>query len=163
LDRTYRLGNWWNEYRPDELVAGDLFKPAGIKLDFTCLPFADSTFGSVAYDPPYKLNGTPTDFVDSRYGVGTVVKWQDRMKLMRAGFIECARVVRRKGYLLARCQDQVAWNKIRWQTDMFSGAGYQLGLEKVDRFDFLYTPREQRLPQRHARRNYSTLLIFQKV
>ena len=38
-----------------------------------------------------------------------------------------------------------------------------VGMTKVDRLDFLTDPRPQpHLRQIHARRNYSTLLIFQK-
>jgi hypothetical protein len=163
LDPTYGLGNWWNNYRSSELVTGDLHTNAMVKLDFCHLPFADNVFGAVAYDGPYKLNGTPTEYVDNRYGVGKTVRWQDRMGLLRTGFVECARVVRTGGYLLAKCQDQVCSGKIRWQTDMLSGAGYGLGMRKVDELVFLNQPRPQSFPQKHSRRNYSTLLVFQKV
>lgn len=65
--------------------------------------------------------------------------------------------------LIVKCQDQVVSGKVVWQTDIVTYAAGQVGMKKVDRLDFLTDPR----PQPHtrqilARRNYSTLLVFQK-
>lgn len=164
LDSTYGLGNFWNQWRPEYLVGLDMHTPATVTADFTQLPFADKSFQAVVFDPPYKLNGTSYEKSDVRYGVDKPATWQERLQLMLAGMIESNRVLARKGYLLMKCQDQVAWGKKRWQTDMFSNEGYDLGLEKVDRFDFLNNPRSQGdRVQRRSRANYSTLLIFQKL
>ena len=161
LDPTYGLGNFYNVHRPEGLITGDLFRDADIQLDFTSLPFADRTFDTVIYDPPYKLNGTPTDFVDDRYGVGKYTRWQDRMALMIRGQIECARVVRKGGYLLIKCMDQVVSGKVRFQSDIMTNV---TAMEKVDELLFLTNPREQpHTRQIHSRRNYSTLLVFQCV
>lgn len=161
LDPTYGLGNFYNDYRPDQLVTGDLFTPAAVKLDFTKLPFPNRAFDTVIYDPPYKLNGTPTDYVDSRYGVGDYTRWQDRLALMIAGQVECARVVAKGGFLLTKCMDQVVSGKVRFQSDILTNV---TGLEKVDELLFLTNPREQpHSRQVHSRRNYSTLLIYQRT
>lgn len=161
LDPTYGLGNFYNVYRPDNLITGDLFTPADLKLDFTRLPFPDRSFDTVIFDPPYKLNGTPTDFVDTRYGVGKYSRWQDRMALMIRGQIECARVVKKGGHLLTKCMDQVVSGKVRFQSDIMTNV---TGLEKVDELLFLTNPREQpHSRQMHSRRNYSHLLVFQRL
>lgn len=160
FDSTYGLGNWWKSYRPDNLITGDLITTADIKLDFTSLPFPDHLFDTVIYDPPYKLNGTPTDYVDDRYGVGKYTRWQDRMALMIRGQVECARVVKKGGFLLTKCMDQVVSGKVRFQSDILTNV---TGLEKVDELLFLTNPREQpHIRQLHSRRNYSALLIFQR-
>lgn len=162
LDATYGLGNFWKVVRPEKLVSVDRYTPADLSADFTQLPFADKTFETVVFDPPYKLNGTSYERGDKRYGVDKPMTWQNRLRLMLAGMKECNRVLAKKGFLLMKCQDQVAWGPRRWQTDMFSNEGYVMGLRKVDRFEFLHIPRKQSEPQRTSRSNYSTLLVFRK-
>lgn len=162
LDPTYGLGNFWKEWRPDNLITGDLFTKSQAILDFTRLPFTNGTFNAVVYDPPYKMNGTPSH-PDVPYGVNIPTRWQDRIKLIIAGAIECARVVKNDGYLLVKCQDQVVSGKVVWQTDIVSRSMANCGMTKVDRFDMLTNPRPQpHSRQLHARRNSSALLVFQK-
>ena len=167
LDPTYGLGTFWRLWEPKNLVKADLYthNPAkGIdQLDFTRMPeIPDNWFDAVVYDPPYKLNGTPSP-EERRYGVEVPTRWQDRMKLMAHGLEECIRVVKPKGYLLVKCMDQVVSGKVVWQTDAMTNIAMAEGMTKVDRLDFLSDPRPQpHTRQLHARRNYSTLLIFQK-
>lgn len=160
LDPTYGKGNWWKKIRPRDFVTGDLHTRAGIKLDFTHLPFPDQTFDTITYDGPYKLNGTPSP-PDEPYGVGTYTRWQDRMMLLEDGLKECARVLALRGHLLVKCMDQVVSGKVRFQSDLLTGQAYVWGLTKVDELQFLTNPREQpHARQVHSRRNYSTLLVF---
>ncbi len=164
LDCTYGEGVFWRKRRPTNLVTSDLKPGAQMVADFTCLPFADNTFDAVAFDAPYRLNGTPDQGFDHRYGVETPTRWQDRMSLMQCGFIEAERVLAPKGYLLGKCQNQVCSGRVRWQVDIFGYIALLLGLEKVDQFEFLTNPRQQPGDRRqvHARRNHSTMLVFQK-
>ena len=118
-------------------------------------------------DPPYKLNGTPTGSshekrgFDYRYGTDKPAPWQDRYRLITEGLMECSQVARR--YVLLKCMDQVVSGKKRWQTIDFTVTARECcGLELVDRFDLLVTPRPQPEGRRqvHAQSNYSTLLVF---
>lgn len=164
LDPTYGVGTFWKKWRPQNLVASDLFDGKGESLiaDFRYLPFREHTFDAVVYDPPYKLNGTPDAAIDNRYGVDEPTRWQDRMALIRDGFGECARVLA-DGYLLVKCQDQVCSGKVRWQTHMLMDEAREWCLGLVDRFDLLsYRPQPEGRRQVHARRNTSTLLVFQR-
>jgi hypothetical protein len=163
LDPTYGRGTWWTRFRPAHLIAHDLDLDG---IDFTALPEADASMDVVAFDPPYKLNGTPTPAVDARYGVaGSYKRWQDRHALIRAGMDEAARVLRPGGVLLLKCQDQVCSGRMRWQTDEFSAHGAVLGLRKVDRFSMLGTTRPQPMKgrtQQHSHGQPSTLLVFER-
>lgn len=137
------------------------------RLDFRHLAFNDNTWDTVLYDPPYKLNGNPDGLagLSARYGVDIPTRWQDRHALMIEGLIECARIVRPGGHVLAKCQDQVVSGKLRWQTDMLTDAGICCGLEKVDRFDMAghHIPQPmQGRKQKHAHGRPSTLLVFEK-
>lgn len=171
LDPTWGRGTWWKNWQPHTLTATDLDPakspdPLG-PVDFTDLPWPDATFDVVAFDPPYKLNGTPsdTDGIDERYGVGggTYTRWQDRHQLIRDGITEAARVLKPAGCLLLKCQDQVCSGQVRWQTDEFTAHANTVGLVKVDRLEYLaHRPQPPGRRQIHSRRNYSTLLIFVK-
>ncbi len=168
LDPTYGLGTFWKIHRPTFLVAHDLNPKKcpmadGTEIDFTAMPYKDQEFDTVVFDPPYKLNGTPTEEVDGRYGVETPTRWQDRMSLCLDGLIECCRVSERT--VLAKCQDQVCSGKVRWQTLEFEAVARGQGFEQVDRFDLLGTSRPQPMEgrtQRHAHGRPSTLLVFQR-
>lgn len=158
IDITYGKGNWWTIHRPDNLVTHDL-KTDGI--DFRHLPHPDQSFDAVAFDPPYKLNGTPTDKVDEPYGVDVVDTRDGRHQLIREGITEAARILAPAGHLLLKCQDQVNGGKVRWQTHLFTAHAQTLGLELIDSLLLLaYRPQPSDRRQVHARRNYSTLLIF---
>ena len=165
LDCTYGFGTFWKAWRPDHLTGCDLIpekSPLGESVDFRFLPWPDRYFDAVVFDPPYKLNGTPTDEVDGRYGVHVATTREERMALIRDGLTECARVLG-AGYLLMKCQDQVNGGRVRWQTIEFTNHAQTLGLELVDRFDMLgHRAQPPGRRQVHARRNSSTLLVFQR-
>lgn len=160
LDPTYGLGKWWDKWQPDSLVAHDLRLDG---VDFRKLPHNDGEFDAIAFDPPYKLNGTATPEVDERYGVEIYATWRDRHQLIQDGITECLRVLKSKGLLLVKCQAQVSSGKIRWQPFEFSQHAIEQGAELVDALSMLgYRPQPDGTRQVHARQNCSTLLILQK-
>jgi hypothetical protein len=160
LDATYGRGVWWRCWRPDRLVT------YGPEVDFRALPDDDATYDLVAFDPPYKLNGTPTlgDF-DYRYGVHMPANWQQRIDVILDGVVECARVLRPRGTLLVKVQDQVARNFMRWQTYEVYRTATDAGLWLVDEFTLIghERPQPKGRPQRHARGRGSTLMVFRKA
>lgn len=102
-----------------------------------------------------------TAAVDERYGVDAYASREDRHDLIRAGMKECTRVLAPGGSLLVKCQDQVNGGRVRWQTIEFANYGVELGLELVDMLHMLGgRPQPPGRRQEHARRNYSTLLVF---
>ena len=129
---------------------------------------------------------------DDDYGVGgdTVTRWQDRYQLLLDGITEACRIADR---VLVKCQDQVNSGHVRWQTVDFTVHAARCGFDRVDSFDFPgYRPQpsdrsrkcpkcdtrpggpdpsctwcdgSNRIPtvQHHAARNYSTLLVFDRL
>jgi hypothetical protein len=166
LDLTYGKGVFWKRWRPDHLTTNDLNPEVPTwNFDFRCTGWNDATFDVVAFDPPYKLNGTSQDAMDGRYGVDDAyVPIPARHQLMLDGLTEAARLVKPRGIVLAKCQDQVSSGRVWWQTDLLTEHGRTVGLNKIDRLDLLVTPRKQPEGRRqvHASRNYSTLLVFKK-
>jgi hypothetical protein len=167
LDPTFGLGTFWKQWWPDDLVACDLDpskSPIGYPVDFAQpdLPWPDRSFDCVVIDGPYKLNGTPDETVDERYGIHVPTRWQDRMALLRRMLDQGARLLG-DHYLLFKCQDQVCSGKVRWQTDEFTDHARSLGLRKVDRFDYrTWRPQPTGRRQVHAARNTSQLLVFKR-
>lgn len=166
IDPTYGYGVWWSVWRPSRLTAHDLnpAKAPDGPADFRDLPYPRASFTAAAFDPPYKLNGTPSeDGPDERFGVDEAATVAQRMGLIFDGMTELARVLTRRGILLVKCQDQVVSGSVYWQTDEITAHAASLGFVKVDRFDLLGGGRPQPDGRRqvHARYRPSTLLVFQ--
>lgn len=166
-DATINEGKFWRLWRPAKLVGTDIdpkfTDPAYGPIDATATPWPDRHWHHVVFDPPYKLNGTSRasdKAADAPYGVHEKATNGARLSLLEAGVAECARVLG-DGYLLVKCQDQVAGGRIRWQTDIAKDAAEAAGLRKIDALLFRsYRPQDPERGQQHARRNYSTLLVF---
>lgn len=175
LDPTYGYGTWWKRRRPDVLLRHDKNpdKAPDGAMDFRDLRYDDGRFMFVAFDPDYKLRGTPSAAhkggVDERYGVDEAKGWQKVHADMRAGLTECARVTAVGGNIAMKMQTQVAGGWNRWQDYEMYQHGLTLGLRLKARF-YMESFRPQPTtnpdgsPRRQAtpRNNFSTLLVFTK-
>lgn len=161
LDPTYGAndGVWWKIWKPKHLVGKDMKLDGS---DFTNMRYESGIFDAVAFDPPYKLNGTDQG-EGERYGVDIPMRWQDKIQLILDGVTECARVTRE--ILLVKCQDQVCSGRVIWQTDLITECANQCGLDKINRFDYYGGYRPQPMAgrkQKHPHGRGSTLLVFRK-
>lgn len=162
LDPTFGNGHMWDQGIPHDLVACDLHpdRARSVQCDFRQLPFADDTFGSVLYDPPYKYGGgATTERLHARYGIparspAKPVKEVDELVL--TGALECHRVTRPGGYLVIKCQDQVSCGRVQWQTFRLA----RLLGEPTDMLLLANNTGTHRGRQVHARRNYSTFMVW---
>lgn len=158
--------------------------------DFRRMPFASKTFDVVAYDPPYVCVGgrTTTTIPDfhERFGIDAAPKTPRALQaLINDGLAEMSRVVKSGGLILVKCMDYISSGKLQIGTYHTLDHGVKLGLKVVDKFDHIGPVRPQpertrkhdicngkgceicdngRVPSRqiHARRNVSTLFVFQK-
>lgn len=72
-----------------------------VLMDFRAIPFADSRFNLVVFDPPHLVRNGRSGWLAKKYGkLGA--DWQDDI---RAGFAECFRVLRPHGTLIFK------WNE----------------------------------------------------
>lgn len=167
LDVTYGYGTFWSVWKPK----GYLFHGSDIDpskspddpqgVDFRKLPHDDKSFDVVVYDPPYKMNGQPTQESDERYGVHEKTRWQDRWELIYEGLNECCRVAKRR--VLFKCQSGVVSGRVRWQDIEAVSVAESCGFGLRDRFEFLsYRPQPEGTSQKTARRNSSTLLVLER-
>lgn len=171
LDATYGLGTFWNDYMPENLVANDLnpITPEVLAFDFRELHLHwDRFFGTVVFDPPYKMSGTQPKGpqgaanLNGRYGIDDVyLPTEERLELMRSGLVSCCAVSHK--FVLAKCKDQVVSGKVCWQTDMLTRVAASQGFRKRDALHVLSSTRQPPgRSQQHARRDYSTLLVFER-
>lgn len=167
IDVTYGRGIWWKKFRPDNLVTHDLRLDG---VDFRNLPEPDNTFDVVAYDPPYvSVGGRKTTGIadmHDRYGLTDAPTTpQGVHDQMIDGLGEAKRVVKPGGLILMKCQDYISSGKYWPGTHgVLMAAEIIYSLEVVDRFEHIGSPRPQPPGRRqvHARRNLSTLFVFQK-
>lgn len=172
LDMTWGLGKFWTSLRRNdvELIGLDIRTKAHVNGDFRILPFKNSSFDCVVFDPPYTTKRSPTsknqrhergnvqDF--NRYGIwgsSAPETIDDVMMLYAAGFREAARVLKSRGLFLVKCMDEgknyilprLLRPKIFKVVDLFI---------LVQRFE----PQRVNGTQRHSRKNYSYLIAYQK-
>lgn len=70
-------------------------------MDFRALPFPDSTFKLVAFDPPHLVRAGPKSWMAAKYGKLS----DDWREDLRKGFAECFRVLQPDGVLVFK------WNE----------------------------------------------------
>lgn len=167
LDCTFGLGRFWLHHKPVDFLGVDLdperTDPTVGPVNFTRLHTHDATkdreWGTVVLDPPYKLNGTPSGKMDDDYGVGRRVSRDARHELMGDGLRSISKLHTR--YVLFKCQTQIESNQLWTQPEMFTRLGRSLGWVLVDELHVQsYRPQPAGRAQVHARRDYSTLLVF---
>ncbi len=164
--RGTKGSGWWGVWCPDSLICHDKVLDG---TDFRKLPYPDCSFDAIAFDPPYVATGgrattTRPDFAD-RYGLVTAPKRPPELQeLINEGLTEMHRLIRPGKYVLCKCADYVSGGRLWPGTYLTTKHGLELGLELVDRFEYLVKqPRPQpRQGQVHARRNLSTLLVFRR-
>jgi hypothetical protein len=154
-------GGMWSHYKPESLTV------VHNDHDFCSLPGEwTGRFGSVVFDPPYRLTGTATNVegFDDRYGTNRAYRPRDRVRDdMLTGLSECARVTRKRGYVIVKCQDQISSGRYQWQVGWVINHALERGMTLVDQIHLLsYRAQPSGRRQVHARRNYSTFLVLRK-
>ena len=184
-DVTYGKGAFWRNI-PDgmyELLASDLLTG----VDCRNLPYEDCSLDCVVLDPPY-MEGLLRETADHRAASGTHVAFREAYEgdthngnhpmpaaapkwhaavldlYVRASH-EAYRVLRQKGIFIVKCQDEVSANK-QWLTHVeIINACVPMGFYAKDLFVVMRTnkPGVSRIvKQRHARKNHSYFLVFDK-
>lgn len=168
-DVTYGNGVFWKQVDLKNIS----FFPTDITMgvDMCNLPYEDSTMDVVVIDPPYMYHSSAShkESVDRGYrnnervqsgifGVGAVNKlYLDAMR-------EAKRVLKPKGLMWIKCQDQIMGGK-QWRQHIYIHT-YALGLDLTDEDLFVLVqkgrPTMRHNYQLHSRKNFSYLWIFRK-
>jgi len=173
-DVTYGKGVFWRQ------VPKGLYKVKASDLssgtDCRNLPYKDATLDAVVFDPPYmhtpggsahvghqnyegyyKNNGT---------GNGTTKKYHEAVLdlYFKAG-AEAYRVLKKEGFFIVKCQDEVCANRQRLTHIEIANEYEKSGFITEDLFVVMRTNRpgvSVMLVQAHARKNHSYFLVFRK-
>ncbi len=181
-DVTYGKGVFWRQVPRDRyrLLATDL--KSGV--DCRALPYDGGSIDCLVLDPPYMEglfrratrhlagNGTHAAFRE-RYSDGRAsndagggAKWHDAVvELYHAAAIEAHRVLREKGTLVVKCQDEVSANRQRLTHVELINDFAALGFRAKDLFVLTRPNRpcvSRLIRQEHARKNHSYFLVFVK-
>jgi hypothetical protein len=168
LDATYGKGRFWKLWRPNRVLANDLYERSpeiDTHEDYRALSSRPGVYGVTVFDPPYKLNGTGGSHPsDEGYGVATPYQNIDDMITgIALGFAECVRVTKTGGYILNKTQAQVVSGRKRWLDLETAVWARDLDCRLVDQL-YVYGYRRQPEGRRqvHARSNVSVLQIYRK-
>jgi hypothetical protein len=168
-DVTYGRGVFWRNVPPGkyELLGTDIRDG----VDCRCLPYEDSSLDCVALDPPYKSNVSELGSAE----FGSAYRNHERgtsghsaiVQLYVDGAVEAHRVLRNRGTLIVKCQDEFANGRQRWTHIELIATFERLGFRSEDLFVLV----QNQVPminlnsgqQRHARKNHSYALVFRKT
>lgn len=186
LDMTWGNGVFWrnvpiiNAQSPDQtagwhVYANDIDPSRGdFHFDFRDVQWGDGTFDAVVLDPPYLYTGgfrTLKDSIDRGYNnrarAETGIYGVEAVDQMYAdGIREAFRVLKKKGLLILKCQDQVMSGRQEWAHVKYAQYATDIGFRQEDLFVLVQrgmpTMRHKPENQKHARRNHSYFLVFKK-
>jgi 16S rRNA G966 N2-methylase RsmD len=163
-DVTWGKGAFWK--KTDTSIYD--FYPSDLKtgVDFRSLPYEDESFDVLVLDPPYAHNPGKM-FVDATYNNAATTSGmyhKDIIELYSKGMIEAYRVLKSKGLLLVKCQDEIESAKQKWSHIEIYNIALKLGYYAKDLFVLHQDtkPYIQHKNQKHARKNHSYLWAFIK-
>lgn len=165
-DVTFGRGVFWRKVQKGayRMRATDL----KTGTDFRTLPYRTRSIDALVLDPPYMHGGARTvkKSLDEPYNVNARKEegCQEILELYFAGVREAYRVLKPKGILVVKCQDQIESGKQWWFHKMLMNLD---GFTCVDLFILVQpmTPISSHphwTKQYHARKNHSYFLVHRK-
>ena len=172
-DVTYGKGVFWRKINTDRY---DLY-PTDILDGIDCrnLPYEDSTMDCIVLDPPYMHTPGGTAHTNHQnfenYYQNNITnnskKYHDAvLDLYYEASKEAARVLKKKGVLIIKCQDEVCANKQRLTHVEIINELSNYGFVAKDLFVVMRKnkPGVSRIKKQiHARKNHSYFLVFIKL
>jgi hypothetical protein len=169
-DVTYGKGVFWKKINTSnyDFFKSDLLTCPETPYDFKKLPYDNEFFNGVVFDPPYVHNPGRL-IVDSNYRNADTTKGfyhKDIINLYRLGMIESNRVLKKDGFLLVKCKDEIESSKqYMSHIEVHDIAIREMEMIVKDLFVLTQNakPCVQFKNQKHARKNHSYLWVFQKI
>ncbi len=172
-DVTYGQGVFWRSVPEDRYR----LRPSDILTGTDCrdLPYADGSIDCVVLDPPYMHSpggtahtGSPFEkhYRNNGSGNGTGKKYHEAVTALYSEAAEEAwRVLRDRGVLIVKCQDEVCSNRQRLTHVELIRDCEAMGFVAEDLFVVVRRNRpgvSRVVRQVHARKNHSYFLVFWK-
>jgi hypothetical protein len=168
-DTTFGRGVFWKKVDVSKInlwVSDKITCPEN-SYDFRDLPYCDSSFNHVVFDPPY-MHSVGNPMVEANYQNAATTKGmchKDIIGLYREGMAEACRILKPEGLLWVKCQDEIESSKMMMShLEIHDIAIGELKMTVQDLFILLQskTPVLQHKTQKHARKNHSYLWLFKK-
>jgi hypothetical protein len=165
-DLTYGKGSFWKRIDRDRYttLVSDI-KPGpeiDARIDFRSLPYRDGSIDLVMLDPPYLSGGdTVVGHIDRQYSCDARTSHQGVIRRYAAGIIESARVLKKRGKLFVKCQDETLSGKQYFSHIELISLLEILGFKILDLFILTIssTPCMRHNYQKTARKNHSYLVV----
>lgn len=161
-DVTFGKGVFWRHVDVSRYV----FKTSDLKdgIDFRSLPYADGSIDALVLDPGYLHDGkTVHKALNENYRNNhePTTSHESVIRLYAGGILEAARVLKRKGIIVVKCQDETESNKQRLSHVELIQILERFGFEIVDLFVLV---RDRNPIMRHdhqdsARKNHSYAIV----
>lgn len=158
-DVTYGKGAFWKDvdlslYRflPSDLAEG---------TDFRQLPYRDGEIDCLVIDPPYMHGGATVKTSINNCYRNRNNSHESIIRLYAAGFLEAARVLRKDGIIVVKCQDEIEGGRQRLSHCEIIRLLEILGFVIVDLFVLVQrsVPTMRHAYQRSARKNHSYAIL----
>jgi tRNA G10 N-methylase Trm11 len=158
-DVTWGKGAFWTktdttkyDLRPTDLLTG---------VDFRVLPYKSASIDCLVLDPPY-MHGGPTikaSLNDCYHNANT--GHESVIRLYAGGLLEAARVLRKQGICIVKCQDETESGKQCFSHVELIQLLEMFGFLVIDLFVMVQStiPIKGKGPQKSARKNHSYALV----
>lgn len=162
-DVTYGRGVFWKQVD----LSGIDFHPSDLAdgVDFRALPYADRSLDLVVLDPPYAHDPGRMQ-VNHQYRNAETTRGMDHraiVQLYADGMAEAARVLKPRGMLWVKCQDEIECGRQRWTHLELYERALALGYQAQDLFVLVRASATLQVKrQLHARKNHSYLWILRR-
>ncbi len=174
VDVTFGKGVFWKKVDTSKYE----FQTSDLKDGIDCrkLPYADSMFDVVVFDPPYMHtpggtahNGHQSyeEYYNNNGIIHSSKKYHEAvLDLYFSAALEAWRVLRENGIYIVKCQDEVCANQQRLTHVEIINELNQKGFVTEDLFVVVRRNKpgvSRMLRQIHARKNHSYFLVFRKA
>lgn len=166
LDLTYGRGVFWQgvERERYEVVTNDLHTEADYHYDLRATGFAGESFDVVVLDPPYMHGGKTVKASINQCYLNANGSHKSVIALYVDGMREAWRLLKSKGVLIVKCQDEIESGKQQLSHVEIILAAQELGYRVLDLFVLVQPgiPAMRLNYQKSARKNHSYAVVFRR-
>ena len=158
-DVTYGRGVFWRkcdmtkyDFQPSDLMDGICFKN---------LPYDDDSIDLLILDPPYMHGGATIKKSINKCYQNRNTSHESVVRLYAGGILEASRVLKKKGRIFVKCQDEIESGKQRFSHMEIIQMLELFGFQVLDLFTLVQStkPAMREKYQKTARKNHSYLLV----
>ena len=158
-DVTYGKGVFWRnvEFNHYHVLKSDLQDG----IDFRSLPYADESIDLLVLDPPYMHGGATVKKSINDCYKNRNTSHESVIRLYAGGILEAARVLKKRGRIFVKCQDEIESGKQRWSHIEIMSMMESFGFALLDLFVLQQnsTPAMREKYQKTARKNHSFMIV----